>query len=85
MSSNSILSATAHVVQEQILPLVPKVWKQQFQFGLQTLGLQAFTSANSNARTSGLPKGTAENKIRFVRVPTPKPRAPQGRAASSPA
>jgi hypothetical protein len=58
MSSNSILNATANIVQEQILPLVPKVWKHQFQFGLQ-----AFTSANSNARTSGLPKGTAENKM----------------------
>lgn len=63
MPSRSILEATLAVVQDHVIPHVPPVWQRQLRFGLETLALQPFVSGNANARASGLPRGTAENKM----------------------
>jgi Transposase DDE domain len=63
MPSNSILNAAYAIVQKHVLPQVPPIWLRQVRFGLETLALQPFVSGNANARASGLPRGTAENKM----------------------
>lgn len=62
-STTSILRATTAIVKEQILPKIPKKWLTQVAFGTNALSLHPLTSCNSNARMTGIPRGTAETKM----------------------
>jgi len=62
-STASILRASARIVQEQILPHIPKKWLPQVAFGTNALSLHPLTSCNANARMTGIVRGTAESKM----------------------
>jgi hypothetical protein len=63
MLSASILVSCKKLVQAHVLPLVPAVWQKQVQFGLSALALRPLVSLNSNARTVGGKRNTAEVKM----------------------
>lgn len=50
MPSPSIVRDIRVLVQNKLLPLVPKKWIPQFVFGTQAFSLRTFQSANGNAR-----------------------------------
>lgn len=62
-STTSILRATAAIVNNQILPGVPKKWLPQVAFGVSALSLHSLTSCNANARMTTVVRGTAESKM----------------------
>jgi hypothetical protein len=62
-STSSILRASARIIQQQIIPKVPRVWRRQVAFGVSALSLRQLTSCNANARMTGIARGTAESKM----------------------
>src|SRR5882757_1816684 len=50
MPSKDIVRDIRALVQNKLLPQVPKKWTPQFIFGTQAFSLRAFQSANGNAR-----------------------------------
>jgi hypothetical protein len=62
MSPTAIVAGVSQLTQNNLLPLVPKKWLQQFQFGLQAYGLKAFHSATGNARQVVANANTAAKK-----------------------
>jgi hypothetical protein len=50
MSSTDIVRDSRRLIQNKLLPMVPKKWLPQVRFGLQAYSLQAFQSATGNAR-----------------------------------
>lgn len=50
MPSQDIVRDIRVLVQNKLVPLVPKKWNRQFTFGTQAFSLRTFQSANSNAR-----------------------------------
>jgi hypothetical protein len=63
MLSVPILVSCQKLVQAHVLPLVPKVWQKQIVFGLSALAFRSLVSLNSNARTVGGKRNTAEVKM----------------------
>jgi hypothetical protein len=49
-------------VQNQLLPVLPKRWSKQFNFGIQAFSLRTFSSANGNARKVVANPSTASTK-----------------------
>src|SRR5476649_692536 len=62
-STQSILRASARIIQQQILPHIPKKWLPQVAFGTNALSLHPLVSCNANARMTGTTRGTAESKM----------------------
>jgi hypothetical protein len=63
MLSVPILVSSQKLVQAHVLPLVPKGWREQVRFGLSALAFRPLVSLNSNARTVGGKRNTAEVKM----------------------
>src|SRR5476651_385562 len=63
MLSVPILVSCQKLVQAHVLPLAPRNWREQVRFGLSALALRPLVSLNSNARTVGGKRNTAEVKM----------------------
>lgn len=62
MPSLNIVRDIRVLVQNKLLPQVPKKWTSQFVFGTQAFSLHTFQSANSNARMVASNPATAATK-----------------------
>jgi hypothetical protein len=62
MSSTDIVRDSRSLIQNKLLPTVPKKWLSQVRFGLQAYALQTFQSATSNARRVVANPNTAARK-----------------------
>jgi hypothetical protein len=63
MLSAPILVSCHKLVQTHVLPPAPKGWREQVHFGLSALAFRPLISLNSNARTVGGKRNTAEVKM----------------------
>ncbi len=66
MLSVPILASCQKLVQAHVLPLAPKNKQKQMLFGLSALAFRPLMSLNSNARTVGAKRNTAE--VRMTRL-----------------
>lgn len=64
MSSVNIVADVRGLIQNKLLPAVPKKWLPQVTFGLEAFALRPFQSAGSNARTVVANANTAASKVR---------------------
>jgi len=62
MSSTDIVRDSRTLIQNNLLPTVPRKWHPQLSFGLQAYSLQAFQSATGNARRVVANPNTAARK-----------------------
>jgi len=62
MPPNNIVRDVRVLIQNKLLPQVPKKWAPQFTFGMQAFSLRPFQSANSNARMAVGNAATASTK-----------------------
>lgn len=62
MSSLAIVRDTRTLIQNKLLPAVPRKWLPQLCFGLQAYSLQTFQSATGNARRVVANPNTAARK-----------------------
>ena len=62
MPSNNIVRDIRVLIQNNLLPQVPRKWRVQFIFGTQAFSLRPFQSANSNARMTVSNPATAATK-----------------------
>jgi len=63
MSSTNIVRDIRVLVQNKLLPAVPRKWLSQFSFGLEAFALRPFQSAGSNARSVVANSNTAGSKL----------------------
>lgn len=66
MLSVPILVSCQKLVQAHVLPVASKRWREQVGFGLSALAFRPLVSLNSNARTVGGKRNTAE--VRMTRL-----------------
>lgn len=64
MSSTDIVADARLLIQNKLLPAVPRKWQQQLSFGLEAFALRSFQSAGSNARSVIANPHTAASKVR---------------------
>ncbi len=62
MSPKDIVRGINTITQKQMLPIVPKRWVEQFDFGIKAYSLRPFQSAGSNARSVVANADTAATK-----------------------
>jgi hypothetical protein len=62
MSSTDIVRDSRTLIQNKLLPAVPRKWLTQVSFGIQAYSLQAFQSATGNARRVVANPNTAARK-----------------------
>ena len=62
-STTKIIPKCSQIIQQQLLPHIPKRWRRQFKFGIQTLTLKPFSSLASNARQTIANPATASTKM----------------------
>jgi hypothetical protein len=62
MSSTDIVRDSRVLIQNKLLPAVPRKWLPQFRFGIQAYSLQTFQSATGNARRVVVNPNTAARK-----------------------
>ena len=63
MPSKQIIPKCSQIIQQQLLPHIPKRWRGQFRFGVQALTLKPFSSLASNARQTVANPATASTKM----------------------
>lgn len=63
MPSTDIVRDIRVLIQNKLLPAVPKKWLTQFSFGLEAFALRPFQSAGSNARSVVANSNTASSKL----------------------
>jgi len=62
-STTKIIPKCSQIIQQQLLPHIPKKWRGQFKFGVQALTLKPFSSLASNARQTVANPATASTKM----------------------
>lgn len=63
MPSPQIIPSCSRIVQQQLLPQIPRRWQHQFKFGVAALTLKPFASLASNARQTVAHPDTASTKM----------------------
>ncbi len=63
MSSTDIVADARLLIQNKLLPSVPRKWREQLSFGLEAFTLRPFQSAGSNARAVVANANTAASKM----------------------
>jgi hypothetical protein len=63
MLSGQILKHMGMLVQIEVLPVVPPVWKRQFLFGYKAISVKPIVSLNANARSVIPVRNTAESTM----------------------
>lgn len=63
MPSTDIVRDSRRLIQNKLLPCVPKKWLHQVSFGLEAFSLRPFQSTGSNARAVVDNRNTAESKM----------------------
>jgi hypothetical protein len=63
MLSGQILKHMGMLVQMEVLPEMPKLWRRQFLFGYKAIAIKPITSLNANARSVIAVRNTAESTM----------------------
>jgi hypothetical protein len=63
MLSGQILAQMGLLVQIEVEPQIPKIWRKQFLFGYKAISLKPITSLNANARSVVANRNTAESTM----------------------
>ena len=62
MPSPSIVRDIRTLIKSNLMPVVSKRWRHQFEFGIKAFSLRPFASANGNARNVVANSSTASTK-----------------------